>query len=158
MAKDDAERTELLDLYRLAVEEYRFQVNLNWERTQYLLALNVGVLGLGIGLLSVHMHAALVLTACVFALGAGAAALSMMALRTQHSYYRATRDRFKKLEQLLALQPELQIETTPGMEMATGKRAEPRPIRVQTVVTVLLVAVATIDVFGSVWTLVQFLR
>jgi hypothetical protein len=43
-------RSELLDLYRVAVEEYRFQVQLNWDRAKYLLGFNTAVIGVGTGL------------------------------------------------------------------------------------------------------------
>lgn len=44
---EESRRQELVDLYKVAVEEYRFQVDLNWKRTQYFLALNVAILGCG---------------------------------------------------------------------------------------------------------------
>ncbi len=47
---EESRRQELVDLYKVAVEEYRFQVDLNWKRTQYFLALNVAILGVGTGL------------------------------------------------------------------------------------------------------------
>jgi hypothetical protein len=153
---EQQERAELLELYRLAVEEYRFQVNLNWQRTQYLLAFNVGVLGVSIALLSVRVHGATFLTGFVFLLGAVSSVLSMLALQTQHGYYRSAREKFKTLEQLLALQPELQIETTPGMEAVPGGKAPARRVRVQTVVLTLLAAVALVDLLGTGWTFVQF--
>jgi hypothetical protein len=34
----------LLDLYRLALDEYRFEVRLGWDRTTYFLVLNSGIL------------------------------------------------------------------------------------------------------------------
>ena len=36
-------RTELLELYRVVIDEYRFQVRLNWDRTQYFFVLNTAV-------------------------------------------------------------------------------------------------------------------
>ncbi len=39
------DREELLELYKLALEDYRFQVRLNWGRSQYFLVLNSPSLG-----------------------------------------------------------------------------------------------------------------
>jgi hypothetical protein len=38
------ELTVLLELYKAAVEEYRFQVNLNWDRSKFYLVLNPGLI------------------------------------------------------------------------------------------------------------------
>ena len=46
-------RAELLDLYKVALDEYRFQVNLNWSRTQYYLTLNVGIISIATGILQI---------------------------------------------------------------------------------------------------------
>ena len=47
----DPSRDDLWRLYTHAVEEYRFQVSLNWQRLQYFMGLNVAVLSVGAGLL-----------------------------------------------------------------------------------------------------------
>ena len=44
-------RDLLLSVYRSAIEEYRFNVNLNWDRTKFFLALIAGLIGAGVGLL-----------------------------------------------------------------------------------------------------------
>lgn len=41
----------LLSLYKIAVEEYRFEVTLNWDRTAYYLTLNSGLVAVAAGLL-----------------------------------------------------------------------------------------------------------
>ena len=38
--QDSDELKVLLELYRAAVEEYRFQVNLNWDRNKFYVLLN----------------------------------------------------------------------------------------------------------------------
>jgi hypothetical protein len=43
-------REDLLNLYGKALDEYRFQVRLNWDRTQYFLALDLGILAAAAGL------------------------------------------------------------------------------------------------------------
>ena len=42
-----------LELYKIAVEEYRFQVKLNWDRTAYHLTLSSGLIAIAVGLLKV---------------------------------------------------------------------------------------------------------
>ena len=148
---EGADRREQLELYRLAVEEYRFQVTLNWQRTQYLLAFNLGAAGLGVGLLSVRVRAALLLTGCVFIVAGVASILTILAFKTQHGYYRAARDKFRKQEELLALQPELQVQTTPGMKGPTD-----RVVSVQQAVYVIVGLVGAVDLLGAIWTLGQF--
>lgn len=66
------DREEALTLYRIAVDEYRFQVTLNWNRTQYTLALNIGVLGVGVGLSGVA-EASPWMVASIFVVGRPAA-------------------------------------------------------------------------------------
>jgi hypothetical protein len=45
-------RTELLlAVYRSAIDEYRFNVNLNWDRTKFFIGLIAGLVGAGVGLL-----------------------------------------------------------------------------------------------------------
>lgn len=87
------------DLYRSAVEEYRFQAQFNWSRTQYLLAFNAAILAAGVAL----AHATGALAVVVFALGAVAAALTWVVQDVQHAYYRRARDRMRKFEQRLEL-------------------------------------------------------
>lgn len=41
---DTIERAELLGLYKTAIEEYRFEVNLGWERQKFFVGLNVSLL------------------------------------------------------------------------------------------------------------------
>ena len=40
MAECQPDRDELYDLYRLAIEEYRFNVKLSWDRTRFFVGLN----------------------------------------------------------------------------------------------------------------------
>lgn len=80
------DRAELFDLYKVAVDEYRFQVTLNWQRTQYYLALNAAFLAAGIGLLQAVKASLNVLVALVFFSGLAACILSILAGEVQHSY------------------------------------------------------------------------
>ena len=67
------------DIYKTAVEQYRFQAQFNWSRTQFLLTFNAAVLVAATVVASTSAHGAL-----VFALGAVAALLTVAVLRSQH--------------------------------------------------------------------------
>jgi hypothetical protein len=126
-------------LYKIAVDEYRFQAQYNWSRTQYLLAFNAGILAVGVGLSQRSL-----LVVAVFALGLLAAVLSASVVRTQHGYYRAARDHMKRLEEDLAIPEGQRLDTTSTL----GGRA--RAISVNQVVYLLLATIAVADVFGIV--------
>ncbi len=97
-----------IDLYRLAVEEYRFQAEFNWKRTQYLLAFNVAILAAGTAVSGQFGAYAVP----VFALGAVACLLAIMVMRQQRDYYRAARDRMARVEELFKIAPEARVDTT----------------------------------------------
>src|SRR5215469_6692608 len=111
---NSGDRSELLDLYKVAVDEYRFQVTLNWQRTQYYLALNVAFLAAGTALLQAVRGRVNVLVAIVFFSGVVSSILSVLAAEVQHSYYRVARDTKTRLEDRLNL-GELATRTTVGM-------------------------------------------
>jgi hypothetical protein len=134
-------RPELLELYKIAIAEYRFQVELNSKREQYYLATNVAILTVGTGLLRLEGEQGLFLTACVFLAGIGAALVSIMGMRTQKGYYRATADRMALLGTRLGL-GELAMKATPRFS------TQRRWIRMTTSTTALLGGIAVIDCFG----------
>ena len=133
------------DTYRFAIDEYRFQAQYNWSRTQYLLAFNAAVLAAACGL----FVPAGIASALVFALGAVAAVSSQFVLQTQHRYYRAARDRLRRVEIALAVPDDLRFDTTKGLG---GTRSGPS---VNFVIHLLLVAIATADVTGIVLALIR---
>lgn len=116
--KDPDEPDRTLDLYKIAVEEYRFQATFNWSRTQYLLAFNAGILAAGSAVASRPGNSA----ALVFLLGAVAAVMSGQVIRTQHGYYRAARDHVRRLEDVLAVPGPQRLDTTSTM----GRRRSPK--------------------------------
>lgn len=128
--------------YRLAVEEYRFQVDLNWRRSEYFFVLNIGILVAGATLLaSEGLPRALV--ALIFGLGALLAGLSFLANNTQHGYYQSARELKERLEKDLEL-GEVGLRTTPGM----GSKIE-RLGRVGTFLKTMLVAIAFVNIVGA---------
>ena len=110
-------REELIDLYKVAVGEYRFQVNLNWDRSKYVLVFNTAVIAVGTGLVNDGYRLATPLLVGIFAVGLAAAALSAIAVTLQHDYYRSTRDR------MLAIAAELGIDAW-GVASTPGARDE----------------------------------
>jgi hypothetical protein len=132
--------TSRLELYRLAVEEYRFQAEYNWRRTQYLLAFNVAVAALGIALEPRSSVGAVT----IFALGLVAALLTVLVVRVMHGYYRHARDRMTRLEGDLRVPESWKVDTT----AALGHR--PRRASVTQLVYVLLAAIAVSDVANIV--------
>lgn len=145
---DDAhkQREEQLALYKLAVEEYRFQVNLNWDRSKYLLAFNTVLIGAATGLIRVGGADGHLLIGAIFALGLVAAFLSVLAIRVQQGYYKEARRRMTSLGDTLTL-ADFQIATTPG---ARGDRTgwKGRLGKVQTILYILLAVCMAIDAVG----------
>jgi hypothetical protein len=141
---DRRNRAELLELYKSSVEEYRFQVQLNWSRSQYLLAFNVAIVAAGAGLIKVGSSTGAVLTAGVFFVGVVSAILAAAVTKVQHGYYRTARDRMIRFESLLNLKAELQVDTTPTM----GGRIK-RIGRITTMLYIVFALTAVLDVVGT---------
>lgn len=147
----DPRREELVDLYKIAVDEYRFQVNLNWDRSKYFLAFNTAVIGVGTGLVKIGNTLATPLLVGIFAVGLAAAALSAIAVNLQHGYYRSTRD------QMLALAAKLDIEAW-GVASTPGIRKERDTLlsrigKVQNILYTLLLVAAVVDLLGMIYVL-----
>ena len=80
-----------LDLYKIAVEEYRFQVRLNWDRTAYHLTLSSGLIAIAVGLLKIGSAPIVDLfVAGVFLVGLLASMIGIQTIRKGHEYYRRT--------------------------------------------------------------------
>ena len=137
--RGDGERIPAVDLYNSAVEEYRFQVTFNWSRTQYLLVFNAGILAAATLFLSRPMNNA---AAIIYALGAVTGVMSMIAIRTQHTYYRAARDRVRRAEEMFQVPKTVRMDTTAAM----AGRAD--PIKVSQVIDGLFVALVVTHVLG----------
>ena len=135
-----------MDLYKLAVEEYRFQAQFNWTRTQYLLGFNVAILAAGTAVSGPFGGFALP----VFLLGLVAAVLSLLVMRQQADYYRATRDRVRRLEDRYGVEQDARVDTTSTL----GGRS--RPVSVKQLVNLLTGAVGVADVVAAVY--VVFIR
>lgn len=129
-----------VEVYKAAIEEYRFQAQFNWSRTQYMLVFNTGILAAGAAVASRHGRSA----ALIFALGAVACVLSYFVMRTQHDYYRAARNRMRRIEAHVGIPEDQRTDTTATL----GRRK--RTVSVTQLIYVLLSAVAVADVVGAV--------
>ncbi len=97
------DREELLELYKLALDDYRFQVQLNWGRSQYFLVLNLTLFGIATGLIRLGAGPYDVLVGCFYLLGALFCVFSIIALQAQRKFYRAARDQKQWFEDKLEL-------------------------------------------------------
>ena len=95
---------QLIDLYRIAIEEYRFEVKLNWDRTAYYLTVNGGIVPVAIGLLKIGDQPIYNLfVAGVFLFGFFAAWTGFRAIKMGHEYYRRTIMKKTLIEDVLGL-------------------------------------------------------
>lgn len=146
------DRESLFKLFEVHVAEYRFQVDLNWRRTQHLLALNSAMLAAGVGLLRLSPDDGPPLAGIVFAAGLVLAWLGRLVVETQHDYYRAARERLQRVEGMLELE-ELSLRTTPGMGSVYRRRISVKAALLL-VFTILLV-LDSIGVGYSLWLLLS---
>jgi hypothetical protein len=88
---DDPLLTEkLLDLYKIALDEYRFEVRLGWDRTTYFLVLDSAILTVATGLLKLNSTPAVyVLIAVLFLLGCGISIIGSISITRNHEYLQA---------------------------------------------------------------------
>lgn len=132
----------LFQLYRVAIEEYRFQITLNWQRSQYYFVLNAALIAAGGSLFGIQGDRGRPFAAVLFLMGLVAVVLAILVTRTQHLYYREARDKLKQLQQRLGL-GELGISTTPSM----GSRYK-RIATVRTFNSVMFSLLGVIDLAG----------
>lgn len=131
-----------LDVYKVAVEEYRFQATFNWSRTQYTLVFNTGILAAAAAVASRPGRGA----ALVFLFGVVACVLSAGIVRTQHGYYRAARDRMRAVEEAVGIPQGQRTDTTSTL----GHRHRHRTVSVNQLVYLLLAGLAAGDGIGAV--------
>ena len=134
-----------VDIYKVAVDEYRFQAQFNWSRTQYLLVFNFGIFAAAAGLLSLPGRGA----AFVFLVGLVAAVLSIAAVHVMHGYYRAARDRMRRVEEDVVLPSSQRVDSTATL----GRRV--RRISVNQIIYLLLGVVALADLLAGVYALTR---
>ena len=140
-----------VDLYSLHVAEYRFQVELNWKRTQYFIALNAAILSVGVGLMPSSGGESAWPAIGILLSGLAMALLSIAATMRQHEYYRNARDAAVELGRDLGLERHA-VRTTRGMRpnrpTSYFARAGNRLGRVTTVTYVILSIFAMVELVG----------
>jgi hypothetical protein len=95
---------QLFDLYKVAVEEYRFAVKLGWDRTMYYMVFNTGIVSVGTGLLRLESRPlSYWLIAAIFLLGFLTSLIARVAIRKGHEYYRRSVVKKTVLEDMLGL-------------------------------------------------------
>jgi len=110
---------DLLAIYRVAVEEYRFEVRLNWDRTKYFLLFNSALVSAATGLLSVPLPPwGSALVGLIFFAGSVTSLAGIQAIRTGHRYYRRALYKKTLVEKVLGLGTRLAGHEYPDATLA----------------------------------------
>ncbi len=95
---------QLLELYKVAVDEYRFEVKLGWDRAMYYMVFNTAIISVGTGLLKLEEPpVGRRLIAAIFLVGLCSSLIGFWAIRKGHEYYRRTIVKKTLLEDMLGL-------------------------------------------------------
>lgn len=95
---------KLLDLYKIAIEEYRFEVRLGWDRTTYFLVLNSAILSVATGLLKLDNPPIVYLfISLLFLFGLVTSLIGSQSITMAHEYYRRAVVKKTVIEQRLGL-------------------------------------------------------
>jgi hypothetical protein len=112
---------ELIDLYKVAIEEYRFQVKLNNDRLLHLTVFNIAVLSAGAGLLKVGgPRLGNLFVATIFIAGFCTSVIGARAVSTFHQYYRRTVYKKTVYEELLGLTEARELPNGVPADLAIG--------------------------------------
>ncbi len=96
-------RDELFELYKLALDDYRFQVQLNQDRSPYFLVLNLTVIGIATGVVQLGQGTISILVTILYLAGFLFCLFSIFALAAQRKFYRSARDQKMYFEERLEL-------------------------------------------------------
>ncbi len=101
-----------MQLYVAAHQDYQFQVNLTWSRTQYCLTLNAGLLSVAAALYKIGAEISVIPIIAVLSAGFIIAIFSILALKAGRSYYEPVNQRLRRLEYRLGI-VDYGVRTTP---------------------------------------------
>jgi len=164
-------REELFELYKIAIDEYRFEVKLNTDRMIHYIVANSALLSVATGLLKLDgAHAVNLFVALVFVTGALTSYLGIRAIRKGHQYYHRTILK-TVIEDLLGFtasvkehsEVTLAIGTTKGqaeiVRILQSPRAwlsacEPKPGSIVHAAVLILGLMQGMDIFGAIVTLI----
>jgi hypothetical protein len=143
---DEIDEDRLWEQYGRVLDEYRFQVDLNWRRSQHFFVLCAAVLAAAGALLAASAPVPDLIIVLLFAGGGLIAILAIFATRTGHAYYQRTRDLKTLIEERLGL-GDLAIKSTMGMGSRAAKLG-----KVTSFQTTMLVVLAAASVAGAIVT------
>jgi len=121
LPSDPTERELLVKLYGFAIDEYRFAVRINSDRTRDYLVINLGLITITTGLFRLdNGRAVTLLVILMFAVGVTISWSAARAAAKGHAYYR--RAAFKKtlIEEQLGLFSRLDVSDHPDANLAIG--------------------------------------
>jgi hypothetical protein len=130
------DKSVLFDLYKISIDEYRFQVQYNWERNRFYLLLSSGVVSVAASILKVQGSGILLLP--LFVIGVLVGWTGYSTLKKGHEYYRRTVWKMSQLASQLGIpSEELPISTTAGQReskmSADSSAFIDRPFRIGTI-------------------------
>jgi len=151
---------ELQKQYELVLQEYRFQVQLNWDRAKHFLIFNAAIFAAAVALYkNGATPAAKVGIALLLALCAVNSFVGRQAVAQGHEMYREIRATKTKLEKALDL-GEYAIVSTQGMKREHDQAAEgtpdvskARPTSITNQIRVLLLAIGMSSTIGAIYAL-----
>ncbi len=120
------ERAELRELYKIALDEYRFEVSLNWDRLKHSFLVTAGLTGVGVTLLTAKTSeahpswAASLMAAGVFVAAGLSAVMGLVALLKSREYYRATVFKKTLIEHLLGYHGRVDQQVSDLASLALG--------------------------------------
>ena len=118
----EVSRSELFELYRIALEEYRFEVKLNNDRKIHYLVFNAAIFSTGTGLWKIGgVRAVDAFVAVIFLVGVFAAYLGATAVKRGHEYYRRTVYKKALIEDLLGLHQPIPDHASATLAITTTK-------------------------------------
>jgi hypothetical protein len=95
---------QLITLYKIAVDVYRFEVKLNWDRAMYYMVFNTATIGAGASVVKLQSdRIGHIFGAAIFLLGVCTSIIGSIAIRRGHEYYRRSVVKKTLLEDLLGL-------------------------------------------------------
>lgn len=142
-------REELLELYKLALEDYRFQVQPNWGRSQYFLVLNLTFIGIATGIVQLGQGTISALVGFMYLAGFVFCVFSILALKAQRKFYRSARDQKQWFEDQLKLGA---ASITP-VEHSDSKAS--KVMTFKTFVNFMFVLMGALNLFSAIFVLVQ---
>ena len=167
-------REELLNVYKIAIEEYRFEVNLHWEQAKFYVGLNVGVLTIATGLfkLGTPVSHYSILVSVLFFIGIFTSLLGVFSIKQSKQYYHRTVYKKTLIERELGLLEykseysesviDLSVSPTSGMQEKANilkgdeyiKKDTLRPGTIKYYIAAILYMLSVLNCIGFIWIVV----